>query len=274
MRAIIFKVSLNNGSIFNLRKTPEVLRDNVFRSINKNHEKIVDDHKMSYAMQILNNKLHSLNDNIIFGRIIKFKKSTHTEKWDDNLKDIIIEIEENNIIDKVYFYYEKQSEMLLVEERSGLEADKIKEVFTTIVNYNNMEVEVDINPKLHTKELKERISALSKITWAHFELIPNNPDQRLWRTFEKINESIESTSSIYEFRNKDGLKYTQDIDDAIEDVNEGKSRRYIIGGYIDSRKYDEIRSHDFIKRHYKQVEPSDEGRMKGLWQIMKEILDL
>ncbi|MDF0728265.1 hypothetical protein PY093_16490 [Cytobacillus sp. S13-E01] len=92
--------------------------------------------------------------------------------------------------------------------------------------------------------------------------------------FESINEDLASTSSEYDFKNPEGLSREGSLTELVDDVNSGKSRRYIIGGYTRNNIYDEVRSHEHIKRHYVKIEPSDEGRKKGLWMITKELLDL
>lgn len=273
LKVIVYKVSLNSNNIFSLRKTPELLKDMVYKDIKKLHTVVYSQRTLSYALQIID-EISENNTNIILGRMIKYRKVHEVEKWDEVNQKIDIVDEENNILEKVHFYYDRSSEYLIFEERSQLDIDTFTKAFQYIINFNNFEIQIDMNPLLHEKELSQRINRLQKITWAHFEIIPNNPDQRIWSMFETINEDLASTNSEYDFKNPDGLKRDGSLVELINDVNSGKSRRYIIGGYTSDKTYDEVRSHEHIKRLYLEIEPSDEGRKKGLWEITKEVLDL
>jgi 2-iminoacetate synthase ThiH len=70
------------------------------------------------------------------------------------------------------------------------------------------------------------------------------------------------------------LTYTEELEELVEDVNKGKSRMYIVGGYNAEDSYDEVRSHDYIKRYFRKTDSSDEGRIRGLWEVLKEVLDI
>ncbi|MBU3071933.1 hypothetical protein [Clostridium estertheticum] len=273
LKVVTYKISLNSSNIFNLRRNPIELRKLVFNSINQKHSQIFKKGKFQYAMQVIEDKRYN-DKNIMTGRIIKYIAIDGIEKWLEKEQMVVNIIEENSIIEKVYFVYEENSEYLFIEERSKLDIEIFKAAFTYIINYNNMELNIDLNPILHEEEIKKRIKRIKKIVWAHFEIIPNNPDQKAWSMFETINERIGSTSSIYDFKNNDGLNYSEEVDELITDVNKGKSRRYLIGGYNGEDTYDEVRSHEFIKRIYRNVNSTDEGRKRGLWMIMKEVLDL
>jgi hypothetical protein len=114
-----------------------------------------------------------LNENereILFGRIIKYQKNKKVEKWDEEHKDIIEAISENDIHDKVYFYYDKNTEYLIIEDRGKLDIEMVKEVMTYLINYKNIEFKVDLNSIKCADKLNSRIKQLSKITWAHLKL--------------------------------------------------------------------------------------------------------
>ncbi len=272
LKVVVYKISLNSGNIFNLRKNPEELITLVFNNINKKNSTTFKDINNTYAIQI-NNHAFGM-DNIVFGRIIMYKENNIIEFWNNNTQQIESRVEENNIIEKVHFFYERNTQYLIFEERGKIKKEKTIQVFSYIVNYNNNDVHIDLNPVLDKKEAKIRIGNLRKITLAHFEIIPNNPHQKLWSIFEQMGESLESTNSVHQFRNNDGLKYTEEVDDLVDEVNEGRSRMYIIGGYNMEDQYEEVRSHDLTRRIYRNVEPSDEGRKQGLWEILKEVLNM
>lgn len=271
LKVIICKVSLNSSSIFSLRINPDKVKDIVFNSINNCYKNEYLDRSYAYAIQKLEIPEYE-RSNIITGRLIKYRPISELEHWESG--EIIKRIQENNIIEKVHFFYEKESEYLFIEERSKVEVQKSIEIFAHLVNYNNMEAMIDINPLKNKDESRKRIKELNKIIFAHFELIPNNPSQKLWGYFEQMAEKFLSTNSIHEFKNSDGLNYTKEFDEAIDDVNEGRSRRYLIGGYNTQGKYNEVRSHDLIRREFKKVDPSDEGRIRGIWEVAKEILNI
>lgn len=281
LKVVVAKASLNSSNIFNLRKTPDVVRELVFRSVEKSYNNTYDERNMVYAIQklklseynLINVDKDRVND-IILARLIKYRKNNESEHWDNRGKKIVLEIDENSIIEKIHFLYEKNSEYFFIEERSKLDCEKSIGILKYLINYNNMEAAIDINTIKNNKEVKKRIKELKKITVAHFELIPNNPDQKLWRYFENAATKFCSTLSKYEFKNDDGLNYTKELDEAVDDVNDGKSRKYIIAGYNSQKKYDEIRSHDFTRRKFVKVDSSDEGRINGIWQVLKEILNI
>jgi hypothetical protein len=255
-----------------LREKPEVLKKLVFENINRRHNINFYKKKTGYALQIIKGDIGY--PGIALGRIINFRIADEIEKWDPITQQINKVVEENNILEKAFFFYHQETETLLVEERRNLDVNTIRNVITAVVNYDKPELEIDLNPKLHSDEAMTRIKSFKKITWAHFELIPNNPDQRLWDMFDQILEKLGSTDSKHDFHNKNGLQYSSDLEQVVNDVNEGRSRRYIIGGLKEDDVYDEVRSHEFIRRIYKDVEPTDEGRRQGLWEITKEILNL
>ncbi|MFK4474910.1 hypothetical protein ABH897_004678 [Paenibacillus sp. RC73] len=195
------------------------------------------------------------------------------EQWDDKNHDIINVVEENDILEKAYFIYDKRREYIFLEERSALNIEDFKKAIEFIVNFNNFEFNITLNA-LKDEKIKEKISSLKTITWAHFEVIPNNPGRRMWSMFESISEDMNSTSSTYDFENQKGLKYSGEMESLVDEVNEGHGRQYVIAGYKNSGEYDEVRSHDHIKRYHKNVEPSESGRINGLWSIVKEVLDI
>lgn len=274
LKAVVYKVSLNSNNIFTLRNDPDLLKDIVYNDIKKSENKTYTQRTLSYTLQIIK-EIPVTSSSIIFGRMIKYRKSHEVEKWDEQEKQIKIVDEENNILEKVHFFYDKYTEYLIFEERSKLDIDTFIKSFQYIINYNNIEIQVDLNPILHEKEVLVRLNKLKKITWAHFEVIPNNPAQRIWSLFEQINEDLSATSSEYDFKNPEGLNREGLLIELINDVNSGRSRRYIIGGYNSNNDYDEVRSNEYIKKYYKNnVDSSDEGRKKGLWEITKEILDI
>lgn len=274
LKAIVFKVSCNSDNIFNLRKNPEELLNLIYNRVKECPITKYTKNSFTYAFHILDEKQEN-NKSFLFGRVIKYQEHKEVEKWDPEKEKIINEISENDITDKVYFYYSRDEEYFILEDRSQLDIDIFKEVTTYLLNYNNSEFTAELNCILNEKELKDRILKLKKITWAHFEIIPNNPSSSLWNTFETIGQKVNSTNSEYKFKNKDnGLVYNEVMEELVDDVNNGRGRRYIVAGKEKNSKYQEIRSHDHIKRYYKDIKANITGRVEGLWQIVKEILDL
>lgn len=274
-KLVICKISLNSSNIFALRKSPKKLRKLIFDSINQEHSTIFNDQIMAYAMQIINTTKNYRN--LIFGRIIKFRRDDEIQKWDENKNDIIEKKEENNVIDKVYFIYEKNSEILIIEERASIKIKKTLQVISYIVNSDSpYEITIDINTKKHGEKVKRRINNLSLISKANFSLIPENPgNNRLFDKLENVSEELQSLSSQHIFENNQtGLNYGRKFNELIEDVNEAKGRRYIIEGKKENGEIDIIDSEDFTKEKYVNVDPTDEGREQGIWEITKEILDL
>lgn len=272
-KIFVYKVSLNSPNIFSLRKTPEQVRNIVYENIIKKDKPTYTDRTLSYAIEILD-KPDYFSENMILGRVINFRKNNEIEQWDDVQQKTLTKVDENFVIEKVHFVYEKFSELLVFEERSRIKAEKTVEVFKYVVNFNNIDISIDLNPILNKEEVKRRINKLKKITSIRFELIPNNPDQKLWKFFERMNERFASIKSVHSFENREGLNYTSELEQTIDDVNEGKSRSFFLTGYDIYNNYDEIRSDDFIKKFFKKVDSSVEGRIKGLWEIVKEILDI
>lgn len=271
---MIYKVSCNSDNIFNLRKEPDKLRNQIYNRLKESQNSKFIKYKYIYEYQILNELFESKKE-ILFGRLIKYQKNKEVEKWDEKQKKIITVVSENDITDKVYFYYEKEKEYLIIEDRSQLDILKFKEVMTYLINYNNTKFKIDMNSILCDEELKRRIHKFKRITWAHFEIIPNNPNGKIWSNFEMIGERINSTSSTFDFKNKEkGLSYNQEMEELVDDVHQGRGRRYIIGGKDKNNRYNEVRSDEHIKRYYKNIDASEKGRSSGLWEITKEILDL
>lgn len=274
LKAVIFKVSCNSDNVFNLRKEPDKLLKLIYDRVKECPITKKDKNSYTYEFQILN-EISENNKSFLFGRVIKYQELKEVEKWDNEKKDIVKEISENDINDKVYFIYSRDEEYFIVEDRSQLKIETFKEVVTYLLNFNNLEFQVELNYKLSKHEIKNRILKLKKITWAHFEIIPNNPSGSTWNNFENIGEKLNSTASEYKFSNKEnGLVFNDMMEELVDDVNEGRGRRFIVAGREDDKKYQEIRSHDHIKRYYTDVESSVKGRVGGLWKIVKEVIDL
>lgn len=271
-KAVIYKVSVNSENVFSLRKNPEEIIEAVYKKFNEKNNNLYKKVKTIYAIQKIENiKFHG--EEMILSRLIKYVDEKEREQWDDKNYEIINVIEENDILEKAYFIYDKKREYIFLEERSGLNIEDFKKAVEFIINFNDLELSVTLNA-LKDERVKEKILSLKTIIRAHFEVIPNNPGRRMWNIFEEIGEELNSTSSVYDFENKKGLKYEGKMEDLVDDVNEGHGRQYVISGYNHSEEYDEIRSHDHIKRYHQKVEASELGRINGLWAIVKEVLNI
>lgn len=269
---VIYKLSLNSGNLFKLRKNPEKIKKMVYERFNNLPDVTYEDNVMAYAVQIIKEDLFDY-DNMILGRIIKYRHNEEKEKWDEQNKKIIKKVDENNILEKIYFIYEKNNEYLFLEKRSELDLEKAINVLKYVINYDEVNLIIDLNPLLNKKDAKTRIIELKKIEKAFFEIIPNNPNQKTWDVFENMNESFASLETEFKFKNKDsGLKYNQKMENLIDDVSLGHGRRYNIEGYDNMDEYQTINSHDHIKKIHKSIDNSTEGRIQGVWETLKEIL--
>ncbi|MDF0728263.1 hypothetical protein PY093_16480 [Cytobacillus sp. S13-E01] len=104
-KVIAYKVSLNSDNIFILRKNPELLKETVYNNIKKVHTVVYPQRTCSFALQIIE-EFPQKTTNILLGRMVKYRKIHEVEKCDEVNQNIKVVDEENNILEKVYFYYE------------------------------------------------------------------------------------------------------------------------------------------------------------------------
>lgn len=268
---LVAKVALNSENLFSLRKNPSEVKSLVYNSIKGSAPYIHFYWPSHYKLEIID-EFERGATSILYGRMVQFEDYNEFDDIDEYKSKYLYNYER----DDIYFMYDKASQYIFFEEKS----DFIKEIFMDqleyIINRQNFHVAVSVNPILNKEKIKQTLKSFNKITTAYFEVIPDNPSNRLNDKIDKLLETMNATAGRIEVSNEDGLNNGDEMDSIVGDVAEGKKRRVVCKGSDDlgNLKIFDSADDSNLKRVTTEIDSNEEGRKGGLWQAILETLNL